>query len=105
MPQSGGGGNQIIIILLLTMVVVMAIMYFQKTPQVKAQEWDYSTVVQKVKEGVVKEVTIVDQNIRNGKAIETVNGKITDSYHGLKIIHLTDHQTIYQQLPLVNKQR
>ena len=78
MPQSGGGGNQIIIILLLTMVVVMAIMYFQKTPQVKAQEWDYSTVVQKVKEGVVKEVTIVDQNIRNGKAIETVNGKITE---------------------------
>ena len=79
MPQSGGGGgNQIIIILLLTMVVVMAIMYFQKTPQIKAQEWDYSTVVQKVKEGVVKEVTIVDQNIRNGKAIETVNGKITE---------------------------
>ena len=64
-PQSGGG-NQIIIILLLTMVVVMAIMYFQKTPQVKAQEWDYSTVVQKVKDGVVKEVTIVDQYIKNG---------------------------------------
>ena len=78
MPQSGGGGNQIIIILLLTMVVVMAIMYFQKSPQIKAEEWDYSTVVQKVKEGVVKEVTIVDQNIRNGKAIETVNGKITE---------------------------
>ena len=75
---ASGGGNQIIIILLLTMVVVMAIMYFQKTPQIKAQEWDYSTVVQKIKEGVVKEVTIVDQNIRNGKAIETVNGKITE---------------------------
>ena len=76
-PQSGGG-NQIIIILLLTMVVVMAIMYFQKTPQVKAQEWDYSTVVQKVKDGVVKEVTIVDQYIRNGKATETLNGKVTE---------------------------
>ena len=66
MPQSGGGGNQIIIVLLLTMVVVMAVMYFQKNPQEKAVEWDYSTVVQKVKEGAVTEVTIVDQNIRNG---------------------------------------
>lgn len=75
---NNSGGNQIIIVLLLTMVVVMAVMYFQKTPQLKSQEWDYSTVVQKVKEGVVKEVTIVDQNIRNGKAIETVNGKVTE---------------------------
>ena len=74
-PQSGGGGNQIIIILLLTMVVVMAIMYFQKSPQVKAEEWDYSTVVQKVKEGIVKEVTIVDQNIKamREKALKTIN--------------------------------
>lgn len=78
MQPMGGGGNQIIIILLLTMVVVMAVMYFQKTPQTKSQEWDYSMVVQKVKEGVVKEVTIVDQNIRNGKAIEMVNGKATE---------------------------
>ena len=79
MPQSGGGGNQIIIVLLLTMVVVMAVMYFQKNPQEKAVEWDYSTVVQKVKEGAVTEVTIVDQNIRNGKAFETVNGKINET--------------------------
>lgn len=78
MQPMSGGGNQIIIILLLTMVVVMAVMYFQKTPQTKAQEWDYSTVVQKVKEGVVKEVTIVDQNIRNGKAIEMINDKATE---------------------------
>ena len=77
MPQAGGGGNQIIIILLLTMVVVMAVMYFQKTPQAKTVEWDYSTVVQKVKEGAVTEVTIVDQNIRDGKAFETVNGRIS----------------------------
>ena len=78
-PQAGGGGNQIIIILLLTMVVVMAIMYFQKSPQVKAVEWDYSTVVQKVKEGAVTEVTIVDQNIRDGKAFETINGRINET--------------------------
>ena len=76
MPQAGGGGNQIIIILLLTMVVVMAVMYFQKTPQTKTVEWDYSTVVQKVKEGVVDEVTIVDQNIRDGKAHENINGRV-----------------------------
>ena len=79
MSQAGGGGNQIIIILLLTMVIVMAVMYWQKTPQAKAVEWDYSTVVQKVKEGAVTEVTIVDQNIRNGKAFETINGRISET--------------------------
>ena len=76
MPQSGGGGNQIIIVLLLTMVVVMAVMYFQKNPQEKSIELPYSTVVQKVKEGVVTEVTIVDQNIRNGIISEKINGKV-----------------------------
>ncbi len=80
-PKSGGG-NQIILLLLLAMVIVMTVMYFQKSPQGKSQEWDYSTVVQKVKDGVVKEVTIVDQQIRNGKAIETLNGKVTEiSFH------------------------
>ena len=76
MPQSGGGGNQIIIVLLLTMVVVMAVMYLQKNPQEKSIELPYSTVVQKVKEGAVTEVTIVDQNIRNGIISEKINGKV-----------------------------
>jgi len=83
LPNSGlpiaGGGNQIIIILLLTMVVVMGIVYFQRTPETKAEQWDYSTVVAKVKEGVVKEVTIMDQDIKNGRAVETINGKMTET--------------------------
>lgn len=78
MPQAGGGGNQIIIILLLTMVVIMSVMYFQRNPQEKAEQLDYSTVVKKVKDNKVIEVTIVDQNIRNGKYWDDINGKVTE---------------------------
>ena len=89
------GGNQIILLLLLVMVIVMGVMYFQKAPQEKSQEWDYSIVVDKVKEGVVKEVTIVDQNIRNGRAVQTVNGKVTEvTFHSYIPYSTTDFVTI-----------
>ena len=94
-PPVSGGGNQIIIILLLTMVVVMGILYFQKTPETKAEQWDYSTVVAKVKAGVVKEVTIMDQDIKNGRAVESINGKVTEtSFYSFIPYSTTDFVTL-----------
>lgn len=68
------GGNQILFILLLAVLGLWIVMLMQNKKEQKEVVWDYSTLVNNVAEGKVQEVTIIDQEIKNGKAFEELNG-------------------------------
>lgn len=68
------GGNQILFILLLAVLGLWIVMLMQNKKEQKEVVWDYSTLVNNVAEGKVLEVTIIDQEIKNGKAFEELNG-------------------------------
>ena len=73
-PIQAKGGNQILLIILLIVVGLWVIMLMQDKNSSKEVTWDYSVLIANIKAGKVLEVTIVDQNVTNGHAIETING-------------------------------
>ncbi len=73
-PIKSKGGSQILLIILFIIVGLWIIMMMQNRNSTRAITWDYSTLIENVKAGKVREVTIVDQEVQNGIAIETING-------------------------------
>ncbi len=77
-PVPAKGGNQILLIILLVVIGLWVVMLMQERGNEHELLWDYSTLVENVKEGKVRSLTIVDQNIRNGHAVEIINGSPKD---------------------------
>ncbi len=77
-PIPTKGGNQVLLIILLVVIGLWVVMLMQERGNDNEVMWDYSTLVANIKEGKVKTLTIVDQNIKNGHAVEIINGNPKD---------------------------
>lgn len=77
-PVPAKGGNQVLLIILLVVIALWVVMLMQERGNDQEIMWDYSTLIANVKEGKVRSLTIVDQNIKNGHAVEIINGNPRD---------------------------
>ncbi len=77
-PVPAKGGNQVLLIILLVVIGLWVVMLMQERNNDQETPWEYSKLIENIKEGKVRSLTIVDQNIRNGHAVEIINGNPKD---------------------------
>lgn len=72
--KSGGGGNQLLILVLILLAVLWAVLFFTNKDDGKVESLRYSEFMEKVEQGTVKRVTIVESDI-TGIYDEMPNGR------------------------------